>query len=751
MRERLGHEEVQSERDLYTFVAKRQGDAVKPYIDVVNQVRSDIYEQRVSRLSFDSPFISVIGPCGSGKTQLVYSLHQNGCKCIHLVMDTSENTQIIHQVNLDFSRAFKDCIKADLKLMETLKDVKDVQEEIMECSFLKKFENAKMKTIGFMHGLLSHDEPEAEEIVYSSMSFKDFSANWDAVWCSPPRDNHTPCICIDEFSLNEDDKLIDLFARNAIRALGLVCITIGHSPSAADLQVPMASSYASSIGPSFPCVYIVHRLPKTDFQHTPPDTIELYNQAVSIYRSDVNWRKLFEWIESAPTCRPRFFRHALDGLISYLNDGTDKKTPELALQAILDNIRTKFIRLKEVGNWGLSGQILSLLPRPKPGNLSSSFIQCYFADMYCPSSKEIYFKLYKRVKCEADKMNQVLEDKDGESWDPHGAIPTMAMEQLGTLALLVSGSGNVLVRRSSLSRSFFLNYREKIFPGLNIPESERDRARDIDLAFKNFVLLAFIISSAESKTKFHGTRLDLACSAVLANLSLSEKKEDPFGIETDCELKLFLDRLGDEGPLLPLLGPVNENYEFLLDVVDPTFRNGTLQLNSDEESCVGCIIDSNSTWCMFVEVNLQSSSLTNCDIIEIVRKVLLHEELGQKQVIFIVTKDAKLDLESLSTDCAKELPSYQEQEFAFFQCSKLLRFEPQISIYGNLKFKASESFASVSVEQAASFKTIVIVLSLEEIYSGYNIDKHLRMATVEKSLKRTASKNAKPRKATKLL
>lgn len=167
-------------------------------------------------------------------------------------MDTSESAQTIYRASTRVSREFKECIEKDLLILKS-RIGGDVLSEIMSCSFLDNFFDLELNTTGFINALLkAGDLAEGSVVSYKKMDFRSFESCWDSVWKGKAHEDNRPCVCIDEFNLSGPDREVQLFARNAIRALGLVCITMGTNSSAGNLVSPLAlcSTASANSGPS---------------------------------------------------------------------------------------------------------------------------------------------------------------------------------------------------------------------------------------------------------------------------------------------------------------------------------------------------------------------------------------------------------------------------------------------------------------------------------------------------------------------
>lgn len=200
-------------------------------------------------------------------------------------------------------------------------------------------------------------------------------------------------------------------------------------------------------------------------------------------------------------------------------------------------------------------------------------------------------------------------------------LPSVQMEQIGTLALLTASSsesnllfsGNtvLLKQTTSLSAGYFSNYHKKIPHGISVHERKEDRSIYYGSVFEHFVQVALNATSAESTTIFNGTKLHLYCAALLANLSLSKIKQRPFELSSKCKLRLFGELLGSECIWMPLSSLMDESYNFLVETLGFDFEPGTFKLPLNKEKVDGVIIPLKSLWRLFLECKFWKYRVTN--------------------------------------------------------------------------------------------------------------------------------------------
>lgn len=722
------------EENLYLSTGTRQIDFIQPYIELVKKVKMDIKAQREGNTSMSSPFIWVVAPSGSGKTQLAYTLNANGCNCIYFVMDTSSEAQFIYQSSRDISKTLKKCIANDIStLTKNLENESDLISTIMSCSFLTDYGGIYLETIGFIHSLLSRNT-ENSTIEYRPMSYIEFEDNWRPQWLAGPNANDMPCVIIDEFSLADgDDQKMHLFSRNIIRALGLVCIVMGTNSHAGNLVKPVSlgkvGSVCVGVAPR-PWVYVVHRLPRVSFAHTAPVLAAKYSAAVASFKNDAKWARFFQWLEGtpAPTVRPRFFRYALEALVKYFGYPEPVKSPLNALNYLLDDARERVEATKYFSHhrlpsghvtveWGVIGQVLNILPRSKSGNLPNDLIHCYFADLNRPDPGELYFSLFRReiagltfFAAQVENLEVGLEDENGDAWKgPTSVLRTADEEQLGTLILLTAcpGRRSLLIQKGlSLSGAFFTKYFKNSFPSGASPEKVEPIGQIHGLNFELFVQLAVITTSAEANGRFNGTKLDEYCGALVAALKLSDAKVPPYELSENCKLKRFCELAGLNCPIIPLLASMNESYDFLKNVLDDAgLPVSKFLLTPDKDRNDGVIMPyKKGAYIGVVEAKYWNTDATNAELCAPVRTVRSDpDKYGRKHIIFFFARSASLDHE--------KLPEHYTGRVVFFSLC-------QPDADGKVFFYNDDHFDACFPEDV---ETIVIVITLKTFFSVYDI------------------------------
>jgi hypothetical protein len=261
--------------------------------------------------------------------------------------------------------------------------------------------------------------------------------------------------------------------------------------------------------------------------------------------------------------------------------------------------------------------------------------------------------------------------------------------------------------RASLAQAYFEIFFNRIFPEKFVAQRLQDHKTHLGFLFEHFVHTAMILSTAESKDRFFGTKLDTFCCRLLANLQISGGKIPPFKQANDCKLKSFCESLGMDCPKMPLLGPMNEDYSFLKESVNADFQIGKLLLPDNSKKVDGAI-ENSSPWNFILECKYWADSLANADIAEIVENAFTYKMPGEKRIFFIVARTANLQVENLSL---------AQRTACYFQLAGPSTTTRTPNVVTSVEFKSS--LQKNQVPQA--FNTLVIILSLETLFGSYDL------------------------------
>lgn len=652
--------------------------------------------------SNNTPFISILAPSGTGKTQLALSMNQNGCANIHLLaFDPKQpNLQTIYSAVQSISFSFHEQISRDLLLLTELKDglvdlttgLDSVEKEFMKgelvdlistCRFIIPFKDTKLYTVGFLHFILTKrqehlNDPKGkvwEEYLFGNRVKEDMPAMTPADFAETwaPMRKGMPSVILDEFGLTNQNRTRLLYARNLIRALSIVCITMGTDSKASNLIDPSAlGTEQSSVNstPNQPWVYVVHRLPRTKVSAVPG--FEEFKTVSAAFLASlpttegdsirIDWIAFFDWIENGlSTSFPRFLRFGFEGLCGYLREGIseEKSVPE-ALQEMLKRIWGMIYVTKysvKPTDWPIFGQVAHLLYQSF-NTLPVSLVHQYQGHLLPPSKWSVpafvqddslleseitapasfnpdnpmYRDFYRTNWCfPLQRISRngplTLLTNDGSFWRScrayHKAPET---DNLSALALLTNAdvsSGFFIDGGSSLYKAYFKIYlfNRKIGPSNQNPLASATEKGHI---LESFAQLAVILASTKAKDKFNGTPFPEACLEIARNLSKTRQictmQSDP-----NCHLNEFFKSHAPGLPRLPLLGPMNSSYDFLKAFM-PNTCLGSIRYCKDCDQIDGAIIpamvaSSGVRWLNTLEMkNTLSKKLTNSGLKEISQK-----------------------------------------------------------------------------------------------------------------------------------
>lgn len=239
---------------------------------VISTVRNVASEDKLPLSKLNTPFITILAPSGTGKTQLAFSMNQHGCPCVHLLSfdPVSADIQDIYSACFRLSHNFHEQINADIVLLGKLyreliddsslsqgdKNIMkiDVTSLVSTCKMVIPFEHVRLHTVGFLNAILKkrldyHRDcqidkslPAWEQYLFHSKSKLTFSAmtpvEFSREWARKLQE--MPCVILDEFDLRRGNKTHLLYARNLMRAISIICITMGTNSKAANLVDPSA-------------------------------------------------------------------------------------------------------------------------------------------------------------------------------------------------------------------------------------------------------------------------------------------------------------------------------------------------------------------------------------------------------------------------------------------------------------------------------------------------------------------------------
>lgn len=720
------------------------------------------------------PFIWVIAPPGSGKPQLAYTLDQNGCPLLHIVMRQVNNPQEIYLAS-NYSHFYttavsKDYYEIQLKLPNLIKNsLISVEDRLKSCSILEILWNEKLESIGVLHSLLllrlkddyNHSSNNAREFLSLPMSPCEFYAFWKE------KRYILPCICLDEFDLSGMDKASFILARNMPRALGIVTLVMGTDSSAGNvINADGLGMTNSDSNPDNPWVYIVHRLPKIILEAIP--SFEEYSKTVSGFRNNHDWKNFFDWLEGTgafeeiPTLRPRFLRLALLSVVKYFQQAVGNASVSDALNFVSNEVycRTqtgKFRNAQALNNWHIFGQIASFFPR---WSICPDFlINKYYADLLPPpqaneaDNKRGFFSMY-RVFSEADERFKLsyrnnCPDERGFWENQKSILPSSDKEQLGSLIFLTgnpSPAGTFLNSGISLWRAYFECYCKKLSPGSTTMETCSLLLQHQGHILENFANLATILASSSFKAKWNGTNLNIF-SALIISMMAPESEPVEFKISDSCELTLLCNALGENCPKMPILGPIGHCYHFVKKIIPEAFI-GTLYHAEDKEEIDGIIIN-------FMNESVNQLSLADWIITHECKNI--KEPLTASLLRSIMNKSVSLKKTPHSLDRESKRICFIFTNKVNYNKKKLFELNDGECLFTGSKIENSVAFKaqyppgkSAADMTYENIRLIVIVISLKDIFgSCYTVALSLAERLAMSEMKKSANSKLRLLRATR--
>jgi hypothetical protein len=458
---------------------------------------------------------------------------------------------------------------------------------------------------------------------------------WTSTWKNEPL---LPVICLDEFNLSMARKVgLDLvfpllYSRNLIRGLSLPCMTFATNSAALNLSEPLligddVDSYSPPV-PDLPWAYVIYLHSVVDVRSVPG--FEKYKTASMNpqFRGD-DWQRLFYWIEyGLTTLIPRFLRIGLNALTLYLTKDEYPKSPYEGFKQMLKGIFQETQKQKyhldtanpEVSSprnlkWGIIGQISHLYFRSN-NSFWSKLIHTSFAHILNPNLWTIAnhneadadpatndvpvpldfasfdnlnwcFPLF-RVKRENDRVRLVT--KKGLKWGQcQGHFKSPNVDQLAALALLSHADderGFFVDHAVTPYKAYFKYFLRECFRGGHIERRPFSRFATKGNIWEDFVRLVLILASLASKDKLFGTSYPEFCLTVAKYLNKNFFELN--GLSESCDLKSYFDILSKKPdcPKFPMLGPVNDSFDFLKKVF-PDAQLGSLKFTRNQEQVYG--------------------------------------------------------------------------------------------------------------------------------------------------------------------
>lgn len=460
-------------------------------------------------LELSLPFISIVAPQGSGKTQFIFTIGKRlPSGCIRLVSPKLHTH--INWWNRSLHCRFFKVLEEDRKILANKKSFKMYSCEI----FLEpEIFDLKLVSIGFTVALLAlvakteyaknlyktknvKDLPKLEkleEFLYFPMSYK------DALIELQKFQNTTPFVFLDDFLVS--DTIDYEFARNLFRALGVVCVTVGTKPMATQL-LPRTKSMVKN-----DWTYLWYKLPSPKYEAFLIS--KDLREELKLLEESPKFSDFFKWIRKVPCPNPRMYERFIGALCRVI---TREKLDLKSAKAC-----DLFLELIHTGNYmcssrdeGCTGQVaVNFKSWRNPNETFSHLRQPFLVDRH-----------YANVNVQSDTSYVLLELQNnqlllnGKSWSPTSIYPEIANNELFYLFLInYKIEHHFAVNEKKTAVDAFRTY-------LKLLSAENQNLDDLEgFSKKNICHLAVMISSRLHFS--NGIRVSTLIQMLVANFDTS--------------------------------------------------------------------------------------------------------------------------------------------------------------------------------------------------------------------------------------
>lgn len=197
----------------------------------------------------------------------------------------------------------------------------------------------------------------------------------------------------------------------------------------------------------------------------------------------------------------------------------------------------------------------------------------------------------------------------------------------------------------------------------------------------------------------------------MANLKLDPEKQPVYQLDQECALKNFCRLMAEDCPIMPLLSPFTEKYDFLCPPAFSKIQIGKLRLPRNRAQVDGVIengtywVENSTSW------NIMLGWSVKAEILEIVKQARKNLRKFERYVIFIAARQADLPADEVNYP-----------DTCFFQLAA-----PTAGNCNRLKFLSTYTISSRP--DAELFNNIRVISSLETIFPNHDITKLMRSAT----------------------
>jgi hypothetical protein len=284
------------------------------------------------------PFVVILTPSGSGKTQLPFALEAKGRPVHHLVLnETGCNKQVIYKAMEDISKTFRMALESDIDILNhrfQKRNVKIQDSMAFTCISIlnRKIELQIVSVIFTMLGANYHSHLLPKSMSeYTVDALKQHVALMKQV-LGPAQ---LPIFFLDEVNTDCDRRKAGLrLARNILRSVGLVAVIL-TTDSGACCLIGYSGSGRFDAEPLLWCK-VITRLPKLT-----PTTAALIGLDVALHTIDKWYGSFVAFIKThCFTCLP-YFMHMLTDVLNKLTgrgEGETDVLPRLTTAAFMDRV-----------------------------------------------------------------------------------------------------------------------------------------------------------------------------------------------------------------------------------------------------------------------------------------------------------------------------------------------------------------------------------------------------------------------------
>lgn len=580
---------------------------VRQYEPLIRAVEEDCLETS----NPNNPFIAVLAPSGSGKTQLAFALDILR-PVVRITFSVPSHTrqavyngsgglgqEIIHAANVDF-----------------VEGLRNTKANARSCNFLKEFSNiTKLKLAGFLKELIGiRLDPSKAHLIQK------FDERFDIVYNSCTvgelveyiqKYATKPVMILDEFHRkyeNDDDWPCMIYCRNLIRTVGLVCIVMGTDSSAKNVIETAGADSGNIIeGAPKPWVYVVHELPKCLVKPISLSTTKIsrstfpdYNEMAQLFLSlpiglKHRYVKLVHWITKKPSIRPLTLTLAFEFLKIQFQKIVDGNQEPLSIEqlfgGLVEHVRATIMARKEDtlrGENGVIGQFAlncGDFRHGKGQNGPDFLIHSHYAFLNSPDFECSWFSLHRKS---VDKKNYLFTSEGlsnicaATSWNPESFFPESPSDELMEIVLVGQISASCYLRNISTYDAYVNNVRKK-FHNIVSAIGKRRHLR-LGSMLESITMVAII--NASHRCGYGGISLELFLPRLVSEFYPFRLPDNP-ALNPSCDLYQHLQD-GTTFPFhVPFFAPLDSSFSADLTSLSQAFYFASIRTGRDNEELDG--------------------------------------------------------------------------------------------------------------------------------------------------------------------